>query len=435
MTTVAAGAAGDRLTVVTGLILATGLGLGLWLPGAMAASYALLGLFGLGLVVSRPKALHQLGTFDRVFLAAVGAWILLWLASWALNGLSDAGHDGLGRVLRLLPIFFILPLIRHRPGLAAWWWRGLMAGAGTAGAYALWFWFSGQVGDYGSRVEGVTNPIYFGSLALALAMMLLGRLFILEQAPAHQRLLLVVCITLALTATALSGVRGAWLAIPLLALVLLVLARRHSALLPGTFRPLGLLAVVAVGGGLLIWLLNGRVSETVDDLATLAREGHSSGAIGLRLAMWQIAFDTWWQQAWLGSGPGAFREALLARIDAGQLAHDDFAHFRHPHSQYLSALYIAGIPGLVAITLMFLLPLLHLLSARLHQQPEQAALAWSGLALLVVLAVMAASESLFERNLGIVAFGLLVTVALGLNPGTSPKAAQAGKRSSSQAAA
>ncbi len=424
MSAVTAGPSGDRLTKLIGLILATGLALGLWVPGILAASYGLLGLIGLAQLIARPSSLSDLALLERLFLAAIGAWITLWLSAWALNGFSDAGRDGLGRLLRLLPIFFILPLMHQRPCLASWWWHGLMLGAGTAGFYALWFWFSGQQGDYGSRVDGVTNPIYFGSLCLAFAMMLLGRFFISNQAPLSQRLILVICITLALAATALSGVRGAWLSFPLLALILMSLSRRRSALVAGSLRPLWLLGIVATGGVLLIWLLNGRVSETVDDLAILAREGHSSGAIGLRLAMWQVAIDTWWQQAWLGSGPGGFREQLLVQIEQGHLAHNDFAHFRHPHNQYLSALYIAGVPGLFAVALMILLPMLHLLSPRFHRQPEQAALAWSGLAALAVLGVMAASESLFERNLGIVSFGLLVSASLGLSATNAAKPSQ-----------
>ncbi|MGY6630179.1 MAG: O-antigen ligase family protein [Wenzhouxiangella sp.] len=427
MTTIT-GQAGDRLTVVIGLIIATGLALGLWMPGVMAASYGLLGLIGLVTLVARPSALLALPPLERAFLAAVAAWIVLWLGAWALNGFAEAGRDGLGRVLRLLPVFFILPLIHQRTGLTDWWWRGLMAGAASAGAYALWFLLTGQQGDYGSRVEGVTNPIYFGSLSLAFAMMLLGRLFMAAKASAGQRSILIGCIALALTATALSGVRGAWLTLPFLALILLGLSRSRSTIWPDTPGPLRFLALIAVVAVTLIWLLNGRVSETIEDLSSLAQHGHSHGAIGLRLAMWQVALDTWWQQPWLGSGPGAFRDQLLAGIEQGRLSSEEFGHFRHPHSQYLSALYIAGLPGLAALALMFLLPLLSLLAPGRHQHPEQAALAWSGIALLVVLSVMAGSESLFERNLGVVSFAFLVSLALGLaSNGPAGRQADSGK--------
>src|SRR5690625_1221083 len=75
----------------------------------------------------------------------------------------------------ILAVPFYLYLRRVR-GIESAWWNGLVAGAIGAGVYALWFSLSGQTGQYGWRVTGPTNPIYFGGLVLAYALMLIPRL-------------------------------------------------------------------------------------------------------------------------------------------------------------------------------------------------------------------------------------------------------------------
>src|SRR5699024_1284689 len=101
--------------------------------------------------------------------------------------------------------------------------NGRVAGCLVAGGYALWYAWTGQQSAHGARVPGPTNPIYFGGLSLAFALMLIPRLAD-ERRSTPARLLTIAAIILAFVANALSGSRGAWLAIPALLAVYLFTA-------------------------------------------------------------------------------------------------------------------------------------------------------------------------------------------------------------------
>lgn len=395
---------------LTGGLLFVVLTTGLIAPGTLQGVYLLLALIGMGwLTWQRSWRLSWLDQAERLLIVAVLVYVALWVAAWLAHGRSPEGAEGFTRVLRLLPMIPLLLFLRRVRGLAPWWWNGLIAGAVIAGLYALWFVLSGQTGAHGARVEGTTNPIYFGGFALAFALMLLPQLTG-GQASVSRRTLVLLAITLALVANALSGSRGAWLAIPaLLLLYPLTLGRRlQPALRLGL--PLALLALSAaiITGSVL--LINGRYTETLLDLGRLHQGLPSDGAIGLRLGMWQLAWQQFMEQPLFGAGPGSFRHALLAAIDSGHLRADDYEGFRHPHNQYFSALLVAGLVGLAS--LLFLLGSAAWLFVRRLAPGDVpgAGLAWAGLSLVCVVAVMALSESLFDRNTGIAWFGLLVVM-------------------------
>ena len=395
---------------LTGGLVFLVLASGLIIPGTLQGTYLLLALIGIfWLSWQGSWRLGWLDQAERLLIAAVLVYVFIWLGAWLAHGRSAEGAEEFTRILRLLPMIPVLLFLRRVDGLAPWWWNGMVAGALLAGLYALWFVLSGQTGAHGSRVEGTTNPIYFGGFALAFALMLLPRL-VGGQEASRRRILVLLAITLALAANALSGSRGAWLAIPALLLIYpLTLGRRlRPALRLGL--PLALLALSAAIIAGAAMLINDRYTETLLDLGRLHQGLPSDGAIGLRLGMWQVAWQQFLEQPLFGAGPGSFRQALLAAIDRGQLSAADFAGFRHPHNQYLSVMLVAGLVGLAS--LLFLLgSALWLFVRRLAPgDVPGAGLAWAGVSLVCVVAVMALSESLFDRNTGIAWFGLMVSM-------------------------
>jgi O-antigen ligase len=388
------------------LVLTTGL----IIPGTLQGVYLLLALIGAGWMTWRQSwGLSRLGQAERLLIVAVLVYVSIWMGAWLAHGRSAEGAEEFTRVLRLLPMIPILIFLRRVDGLERWWWSGLIAGALLAGLYALWFVLSGQTGAHGSRVEGTTNPIYFGGFALAFALMLLPQLTGGQKADSR-RVLVLLAITLALVANALSGSRGAWLAIPALLLIYpLTLGRQlRPALRLGLPPALLALSAAIIAGS--VMLINDRYAETLIDLARIHQGLPSDGAIGLRLGMWQVAWQQFLEQPLLGSGPGSFGQALLSAIESGRLNAEDYAGFRHPHNQYLSVMLVAGLIGLTG--LLFLLgSALWLFARRLAPGDiPGAGLAWAGLSLVCVVAVMALSESLFDRNTGLVWFALLVGI-------------------------
>ena len=332
------------------------------------------------------------------------------------RGLPPGGSslaERLPKLLALIPLFLYL---RRVDGLETAWWNGLVAGAFLAAAYALWFTLTGQVGEYGARVTGPTNPIYFGGFALAYALMLVPRLAD-ERQSRTARSLTAIAIVLAFVANALSGSRGAWLAIPALLAVYLFTAGWGQ---PARWRlgvPLVVLAISLVVLFSPVLPMSERLDETLTDLSLIANGDIGNGGVGIRVRLWEIAGGLIGQQPLAGTGPGSFRLALEEAVRAG--AYDEgLLRYHHAHNLYLSAWIHGGIGLLAMLVVLLASPILLVspLSRRYSRQCRY--LAWCALAAGVVIAVMALSESLFVRNAGVTWFAFLVATTTALAAGS-----------------
>ena len=157
----------NRLVAITVFIT---LAFGLVIPKLAGAGYLLLGLTGLiWLSVKGRWRPGDLVPIERLLCMAIVLYVLVWITGWLINGVDPEGYDAVGRIARLLLIIPILLLVRQLDGIEQAWWRGLTVGALLAGGYAWWSYLSGQVGPFGERVVGTTNPLYFGGISLAFA--------------------------------------------------------------------------------------------------------------------------------------------------------------------------------------------------------------------------------------------------------------------------
>ena len=402
-----------RITQVASALLFVTLALGLVVPKVAGFGFLALSLLALVWLTSQRAWFDgQLIALERVFVVFICVFVCVWLVAWLGHGLSPAGGDALGRMLRLGLIVPLFLFIRRVDGLDRAFWSGLIASGLVTGAFAWWFYLTGQTATFEQRVEGATNPIYFGGIALAVAVMLLPKLFE-PQASTWQRGLVGASIVLAFCASLLSGSRGAWLAlIPMMGLYMLTLGRRQ----PPRWR-YGLPLIAGIGALLVLFTptvpTSERFAEGFNELAMLSEGTLTEGALGRRWQMWQIAWTSL-QGHWLtGIGPGVFAQNLQAAIDAG-LASELMRPYRHPHNQYLSALTDAGLMALVALVVIIGVAARRFYRLFFSGLNSTRQLGWAGLAAVTLLAVMALSESIFERNAGVVWFGLLTASAMGL---------------------
>lgn len=395
------------------LVLFLGLAFGLVVPKVAGGAFLLLAL--LGIIWLEPGGLRRrpgLDDHERLLVFAVVAFVGVWLLAWLVHGLHPVGGDDVGRILRLLLVIPVYLFLARVDGLERAWWTGLAAGAALAGAYAISFALSGQPGEWAERVGGPTNPIYFGGVVLAFSVMLLPRVAD-AGIDVPRRILAGGAVALGLTASALSGSRGAWLA--LLPLLLLYLATLGTRLRPAWRYGLPL---AIVGFTLLLSLLPGiPLGERIADAWATLRQSSATPArsdtLGIRWALWQLSFEQI-RDAWLfGHGPGGFRDALEAAVADGRLP-AWMLEYHHPHNQFLSALMIAGVPGLIVLVLLFGVPLRRFAKLWASGLARTRLIGWSGLVAVAVLGVMGLSESIFQRNSGIVWFGLLTACASAL---------------------
>ncbi len=389
------------------------LALGLVLPKAAGAGFLLIGLVAIvWLSLNRGWRLSQLSPLERLMLMAVVLFVLVWIAGWLINGLRPEGGDAVTRILRLLLIIPLLLFVRRLDRIEPAWWLGLTAGATIAGLYALWFFLTGTSGELELRVGGATNPIYFGGIALAMGLMLLPRVQD-PNLPVSLRLLTAVAILLAIAASALSGSRGAWLALPPLLIVYLFTLGAHQPLHWRFGVPAFLTLITLVIMLSPVTPMSQRASAGITDLVAFMDGSHSEGTIGRRVGLWQVAGAVIREHPLTGGGPGVFQDTLAQAVADGRLG-EHLLIYEHPHNEYLSALIQSGIAGLATLLLMLAIAFKRL--ARVWHTALQGTryLGWSGLAGLTTVAVMGLSESLFERNIGIVWFCFFTAISLAL---------------------
>ena len=405
--------ASQRITLVAAVLMVATLAFGLVIPKVAGVGFLALAALALSwLTLNRAWRHGHLMSLERLFVVFVSAFVAIWLMAWLWHGLSSAGQDALGRMLRLLLIIPIFLFVRRADRLDQAWWLGLILGGWITGLFAWWFFLTGQTATYEQRVEGATNPIYFGGIALAMAVMLLPKLMEHRRAWWH-RVAVGGAIVMAFSASLFSGSRGAWLAlIPLLILYTQTLGRRHS------IRWRVGLPVVAAVCAIAILLTpsvptSERFVEGFSELQQLLQGDITDGALGRRWQMWALALGAMEGHWWTGLGPGEFADQLQAAIARGE-ASELMAPYRHPHSQYLSALTDGGLVLLMAWVLLLASAarrFYRLYSSGLYQTQ---ALGWAGLSAVTLFAVMALSESIFERNVGIVWFGFFIAATLGM---------------------
>ncbi|MFW5815613.1 MAG: glycosyltransferase [Wenzhouxiangella sp.] len=395
------------------MILFSVLAFGLLLPKLAGA-----GLLGLGLIAIAWLSLRGqwrlagLQAAERLLMLAALVFVGLLLLAWLGHGLPASGADALTRAGRLLLIVPVFLFLRRVDGLASYWWHGLTVGALAAGLYGWWFLLTGQVSEFGQRAGGATNPIYFGGISLLMAFMLLPRIGA-SQAPGWQRALAAAGVVGGVSASLLSSSRGAWLAaVPLLA-VYVIIYRHHV----GAAWRFGL-PLLFVAGTLALTLLpavdmDQRMIDIGRELLASINGQQAEGGVAERIEMWRIASARILDQPWLGPGPGAFQLALNEAVESGK-ARPELLAYRHPHNQFLSAMLYAGLPGLLALIMLFVAPLRRFWQIRQGSLQATVHIAWCGLAAITVLATMGLSESIFERNIGVVWFTLLVSATLAL---------------------
>ncbi|MCF6261342.1 MAG: hypothetical protein L3J98_14470, partial [Gammaproteobacteria bacterium] len=182
---------------------ADGLGLGL------------LALAGFGIAWQQRGSI-QATREEKLLYFAVSFFFLAALLTTLLGGIDDAGVKKLSKFARLLLVIPAYVFLRRVGVSLAAFWYGLLAGSVVAAGVAMYqVWGPVNIG----RAKGITHPIIFGDLALAMGVMSLAGAGWFRERARWQIILPLLAVLLALLASALSHARGGWLAIPFLVLV------------------------------------------------------------------------------------------------------------------------------------------------------------------------------------------------------------------------
>ena len=288
-------------------------------------------------------------------------WFLLALLLFGLHLVLDAWRGGVpmghqtALTLPWWPLAAALVLVGWRrfppAGVALWW--GAAFGALAACGIVLVRWLA--LGVDRVHVPGI-NAIPFGNLSLVLGVLSLVWALRRSQMP----LLFGAAALAGLVASLLSGTRGGWVTLPVVAVVLFLcqgaeIRRLWSAwLLPARLLTV---AGVALFAAFAVWQVLPRAMALVDDLRGYVGQDVTHTSAGLRLDMWHAAWTLFLQKPLLGWGEGAMMPELRRLIAAGELNEQARYFGFQLHSDVLDTLARRGFLGLITLLLMYAVPL------------------------------------------------------------------------------
>lgn len=215
-----------------------------------------------------------------------------------------------------------------------------------------------------------------------------------------------------LLASVLSGSRGGWLALPVVATLLVIhhrraITARRAAGAIGAFV-LVLLVALAVSRGMPAQRAGVVVGEVTSYVGASPSAESAGSSVGARIEAWRSALDAFRQRPLLGIGWGNLRPHFAADVERGA-RHAQIARFDHAHNQFLSGLANGGVAGLATTVAVFAVPGWFSWIAWRSSDPRQRALGLTGLVAVTSFVVYAATESILEHLVPVTFYAITVS--------------------------
>ena len=276
---------------------------------------------------------------------------------------------------------------------------------------AVWAGFSltaivlGVVAMIQMHVQGIERPHGLNggpSASIELATVLLGlAIMALVQFLAHgtrrERALHLVAMACAMYGALLTQSRGPLLAFaPIFLLLVLLHAKRcgrwrASLLLIGAVCAVAVAATFGMRGEMVA-----RFQAIGPEVSRFDESRATRGAVVERLEMWRTAARAFKEHPLAGIGVGRFDEYTNREIAAGR-SHEAIGRYNQPHNEYLEAAATGGVPGLLVLLAVFLVPLRYFCRHALDPDDEVALPAAMGIGLIGLYMLCALTDAVFYR--------------------------------------
>jgi O-antigen ligase len=372
-------------------------------PGVSAASFLFLAT---ALITFKPCR-DALARHWAQVRGVVLAFLLYFLFVFACLLLRDEKMSVLEKPLRMLLAASALALVVavRAPRRALWW--GASAGAVAALPFIAWQRFGLHV----DRPGGLINSITFGDLALVLALLALAGAIDMRDR-ARDALLAGMAALAGLAASVLTGTRGGWTALVLMALVLArhvvaIDSRRVRALLAGG---VALLAAAWFAPALGV---QQRFAEGVSDARIWYEGGNVWTNVGTRLELWKGAAMLIREHPLLGMDFDACRARLAEYAHMGRL--DPMVlQLPHLHNDGLQVLATGGVVGFLFWAATLAAPLLFFLrTLRDGTRAPQFAVALGGAMVVLGYVGFGLTEVIFWSMKASLFYALMVFLLMG----------------------
>lgn len=304
---------------------------------------------------------------------------LLWWGTSLVEGEGSGALPFVAVLLMASVASWAQPLVV--PCQSAWWWGVGFTGLITGG-WALW-----QHGVEGvSRADGHAplHAILYGNLSLLAGLCcLVGLVWAASQS--HRRCWLAWLTAGALgglLASLLSGSRGGWISLPVVAWLLYRLWWCHWPVRRRWGAGILALSLIALPVLLPQSGVQGRVAAAIAEVKNILA-GNARGSIGTRVELYRGSLSLIAERPLLGHGLVGYREGMRQQVEQNERSPSVARHW-HAHNDLLDGWVKRGLPGLVIVVGLYLIPLLAVLRAWPELPMPRRSLAMAGLLLPVM---------------------------------------------------
>lgn len=332
---------------------------------------------------------------------------LSWLLDNWISGERGSALEKPIKILITLPCLFYLA---QRPPQSRWLWHGAVVGAMGALAIAIF-----QASNHmdlvrigGLRANGFTNAIQFGNIALLLATISLCGWNAAHSRENLWRLWLIIGFASGILASLLSGSRGGWLSLVIMAgltCLYLILTRRWRPFILLT----SLCSLTVIGAAQVPQLhLQERIALAQHEVQAYQQRGEANTSIGARLQMWEFAWQLYKEKPLLGWTQSGYMEQKREALEENRV--DPFLNeFNHPHNELLDTASKRGSVGLMILFAIYFIPFRAFWSRFIEaKHPEAKAAYLSGLVIPIAYFGFGLTQAFLPHNSGIMVYVYLL---------------------------
>jgi len=343
-----------------------------------------------------------LSSEDKYLIAALLMYFGIGVLSNMYHQLKGSSYDNLSRFLLAVPVLLLLLRIGVKAAIV---WQGIALGALGAAVLALWeFTVQGE-----TRAGGHINAIQFGDIAMLFFCMLVA---VVPWAKTGGRLFLSLVIAGAaagVLASLLSGARGGWLMLPLVALLVYWWSGKRNLMANVAFALAGLLLIAAICW--LPWLefLRDRISHIALDLQSYQDNQDATSSLGSRFHLWRLSIDMIAQHPFTGWG------SFERYVELTGVQDDVFVKYNHMHNDLLDAWVKRGLPGVIALAGIYVIPaMVFYRKLKDHSGAGQSigarSAALAGMMLVIATAVFGLTQSFLTHSSGVTMYAFLLVI-------------------------
>lgn len=383
---------------------------------------AILLLFSLPTLFSIPRTV--LTKDVKILIGAYLFYFGIFVFSALLHGDSLSRLDGPSRFVLCIPIF--IAILRYPPPFS-WIMKSIVVASYIAGIAALVLVFNySQSRAFSSGNDFFSKgymQIQSGDIAMTFGIMCLPiAIYYLNKSALITSLICSLGAVFGMSASYLSGARGAWAFVPVAILFLLYMNR---AVIQKNRKKLVALIIVTITTLLMFTMINTklnirsithleipqiqRISQSLDQYA----KGYTNTSTGVRLELWRDSVYTFIESPFVGVGYDMRNELRAQRREDGIITLLDWTWNTHSHNQYLEALSVRGILGFIGLMGIFIVPLFIFRKMYSDGNEQVKTIAQCGALSVIMMMGYCLTQAMFRHNSGAIFYPLMTVILLG----------------------